>query len=328
VMEMVLAEPAAARLAIVESLTLGAAGVAERERASEAFELMVRQSFEHSPSDYEVGAATVRAITAGLRGVVYRRLRAGEPEQLPALVPDLVDWALGYQGPESEIERRAAAAAAEPRPSTRAGDEVPWTESPDSRRSRAELTQRERIVRAAGRLVIAKGFEALSIPAISNASGTSNQTFYEHFSNKREAFLAAFEESAATGLAATASAFEELGDRPEAVGAAIRAMLEHITANEHFARITFFDLQTAGPLALDYADLVMDSFTAFLQPDRAPSELGAPLPEGVLQAIGSGVWAVIQHEIVAGRLGTLPDMAPQITRVVSSPFGRNAESTA
>ena len=44
-MELVVREPGAARLAAVESLTLGAAGVAPRERALEAFELMIRQSF-------------------------------------------------------------------------------------------------------------------------------------------------------------------------------------------------------------------------------------------------------------------------------------------
>ena len=45
-------------------------------------------------------------------------------------------------------------------------------------------------------------------------------------------------------------------------------MLEHVAGHELFARLTFFDLQTAGPVALDRADAVMDSFTAFLQPGR------------------------------------------------------------
>ena len=101
-------------------------------------------------------------------------------------------------------------------------------------------------MRAVGRLVADKGFESLSIPAVSATAGTSNQTFYEHFGNKREAFLAAFDASAADGLAATTDAFESQAERPEAVGAGLRAMLEHIAGNELFARFTFFDLQTAG----------------------------------------------------------------------------------
>jgi AcrR family transcriptional regulator len=321
-MRLTVSEPEAAMLTAVESLTLGAAGVAHRERGSEAFEIMIRQSFDHSPSPREVPATTIRAIASGIRGVVYRRLRAGKVDELPGLVDELVDWALGYQEPDSQAVVRAAAAAEKPQPGAAqgTGNELDWKEPPDSARSRAELTQRDRIIRAVGQLVVEKGYETLSIPAISAKAGTSNPTFYEHFSNKREAFLAAFDVSAAEGLYATANAFEAAGDRPEAVGAAIRAMLEHIAGNELFARLTFFDLQTAGPVALDRADAVMDSFTAFLQPGVAPAGIDAPVPPAVLEAVGSGAWSVIQHELVLGNTDSLPELAPELVRVVLTPF--------
>jgi AcrR family transcriptional regulator len=321
-MGLVVREPDAAKLAMVESLTLGAAGVAHRERGSEAFEVMIRQSFDRSPAKDEVAATTVRAIASGIRGVVYRRLRSGDVEELPGLVDELVDWALGYQQPDSEVVKLAAEAAAEPQ--TEAVDteeeELDWKEPPDSTRSRSELTQRERIVRAVGQLVVENGYETLSIPAISSRAGTSNQTFYEHFSNKREAFLAAFDTSAGEGLIATTKAFEAAGDSPRAVGAGLRAMLEHIAAHELFARLTFFDLQTAGPVALDRADAVMDSFTAFLRPGFAPKGIGGPVPDAVLQAVGSGVWSVIQHELVRENTESLPELGPELVRIVLTPF--------
>jgi AcrR family transcriptional regulator len=319
-MELTVDEPDAATLATVESLSLGAVGVAHRERGSEALEALIRQSFEHAPAKRDVPEATVRAIAAGIRGVVYRRLRDGHPEQLPALVDELVRWALGYLQPDSEAVTRAAKAAEIPRleAAEGAGEELDWTEPPDSRRSRAELTQRERIIRAIGRLVVEKGYETLSIPAISATAGTSNQTFYEQFGNKREAFLAAFDLSAAEGLSATTKAFESEGDRPEAIGAAIRAMLEHTAGNELFARLTFFDLQTAGPAALDRADAAMDSFTAFLRPGAAPKGIGQASPV-TLQAVGSGAWAVIQHELARGNADSLPELAPELARIVLTP---------
>jgi AcrR family transcriptional regulator len=321
-MRLTVSEPEAAMLTAVESLTLGAAGVAHRERGSEAFETMIRQSFDHSPSTREVPAATTRAIASGIRGVVYRRLRAGKVEELPGLVDELVDWALGYQEPDSQTVVRAVAAAAEPQPKAAegTGTELDWKEPPDSPRSRAELTQRERIIRAVGQLVVGKGYETLSIPAISAKAGTSNQTFYEHFSNKREAFLAAFDVSAAEGLFATANAFEAAGDRPEAVGAAVRALLEYIAGNELFARLTFFDLQTSGPVALDRADAVMDSFTGFLKPGVAPQGAEEPVATAVLEAVGSGAWSVIQHELVLGNNESLPNLAPELVRIVLTPF--------
>src|SRR4029077_3226395 len=62
-------QPAAASLAAVESLTLGAAGVEHRERASEQFEVMIAQNFEHSPSPRQMSASTVKAVASGIRGV-------------------------------------------------------------------------------------------------------------------------------------------------------------------------------------------------------------------------------------------------------------------
>jgi AcrR family transcriptional regulator len=323
-MSLAVEEPGAAALTAVESLTLGPAGVAHRERASEGFEALVQQSFDHAPSDHEVSPVTVRAIVAGVRGVAYRRLRAGEAEKLPGLVEVLVDWAISYQRADSEAVTVAAAAAAVPatvRLEAGGDDERPgWEEPPDSALSKTTLTQRERIVRAAARVVVEHGYDALSIPAISAAAGTSNQTFYEHFASKRDAFVAAFEILAADALAFGAAAFEAAPDGPEAIGAGLRALCEHIAGNRIFARLAFFELPTAGPAALDRADAIMDGFTSFLEPEQAPSGIGGPVPSAVLEAIGTGIWSVIQYEIGHGRGDSLPDLAPELSRIALAPL--------
>jgi AcrR family transcriptional regulator len=325
-MDLAVEEPAAASLATVESLTLGRAGVEHRERASRDFETLIQQSYDHSPDPRKVSPLIVRAIVGGIRGVTYRRLRLGRAEELPPLVDALVEWALLFQQPDSEIVRRACARAerepARPDQAQEDGDApLPWDEPPDSPRSRRALSQRERIVRAAARVVTERGYEALSIPAISTAAGVSNQTFYEHFKGKRDAFLAAFDGLAAEALSTGATAFAAEGDRPEAVGAGLRELLEHIAANEQFARLAFFELPTAGPAALDRADATLDSFTAFLGPGVEPGELPGELPQPILEAIATGIWAVLQYEVVRGRRTELPDLAPEIARFALTPFG-------
>jgi AcrR family transcriptional regulator len=47
--DFVIAEPAANSLVLVDSLALGSAGVAHRNGAAEAFDLMYRQSFDQAP---------------------------------------------------------------------------------------------------------------------------------------------------------------------------------------------------------------------------------------------------------------------------------------
>lgn len=323
-MNLVVEEQAAASLAVVESLTLGSAGVAHREQASEIFEEIARQSFESFPELDPVPPVIVRGVLNGVSGVVYRRLRAGRAEELPGLVDLLVDWALTYLQPDSPAVAEAVAAAEQPTAldPERLGDpEKPsWDEPPDSPLSRATLTQRERIVRAAARVVVENGYGALSIPAISAAAGTSNQTFYQHFTSKRDAFLAAFEIVATEALGFALAAFEDAGDSPRAIGAGLRALTEQIGRHYLFARLAFFELPTAGPAALDRADAIMDNVTAFLSPDLAPSGIGGPVSPTTLEAIGTGIWSVIQREIANDRVDSLPELAPEITRLALAPL--------
>lgn len=329
-MDIAVAEPDAAAFAAVESLTLGAAGVAHRERASEGFEALVQQSFDHSPSDVAVSAVTVRATVAGIRGVAYRRLRAGDAAALPGLAAELVDWALSYQQPETGAVALAMAAASEPasampEPEGAAASKPDWEEPPDSTLSKETLTQRERIVRGAARVVVERGYEALSLPTIAAAAGTSNQTFYEHFQNKREAFLAAFEIIAAEALESAVVAFSA-ATGPAAVGAGLRALCEYVSGHPTFARLAFFELPTAGPAALDRADQILDAFTSFLDPPAAPEGIGAAPSAVVRQAIGTGIWSAIQHEIEHGRGAELPALAPELARIALAPLGTSTKS--
>jgi AcrR family transcriptional regulator len=318
-MDLALAEPGAARLLTVESLILGTAGVEHRERGTEAFEAMVRQSFDDSPSAVEVSDVVVRVVVAGIRGVIYRQLRAGRLSELPGLVEPLVDWALSYQREPGEPVRQAMKAAKRA-PRAQGKEDLSWKEPPDSQRSRAGLTQRERIIRAAAQAVVKDGYAALRTSAISAAAGVSNQTFYECFKGKDDAFLAAFEVVAGELLQVVGDAFLAAGDRPAAIGAGVRAMTDYFAEHELFARLAFFELTAAGGVALDRADRVLDDFGALLEPQVLPTGLEKPLPPEVLPAITSGVWAAIQHEIVRGRRESLSKLAPEIARIVVQPF--------
>jgi AcrR family transcriptional regulator len=320
-MDLVVSEPQAAALVGVESLTLGAAGVENRERGSAPFEEMVSQSFAHSRSKVVVSATMVRAIVGGMRGVVYHRLRAGTESELPGLVEELVDWALCYQRPPSAALNAAVRAVGEPVEVEGPPDPtVPLSESPSSRRSRRELAQRERILRGAAHVVVDRGYEARSIPTISAAAGTSNLTFYEHFESKRDAFLASFDLAASGALRRAAAAFDSAAGRPESIGTGIRGLLDYIASHELFARLAFFELPTAGPVALDRADETLEAYVAYLRAPLAPEAIGGPVSDVVMEAIATGSWAVLQHEIAHGRRERIAEVGPDLCAVALAPF--------
>jgi AcrR family transcriptional regulator len=302
-------EQGAASLVTVESLTLGAAAVPHRDRASEHFEELIRRRFDESPSTHEVSALTVRGIVAGLRNTSYHHLRDGRGGMLPAAAPRIVEWILCFDRPSGEIARRCAEAASRPaaRPAA--------TPEPDPE----SQSRRDRIVCAAARLGFENGYEALSIPAIASAAGVSNQTFYDQFPGKQEAFLAGFDRLAGQTMELVAAAAGAEDEPPEAVGAGLRALLEHAAEDELFARLAFFELPMAGPAALDQADRTLGGFTAFFSPQVTPPDGGAaPV---ILKAITGGTWAVIQHEIAEGRREQLPELAPELAEFALAPFG-------
>jgi AcrR family transcriptional regulator len=299
-------EQAASALVTVESFTLGPVAVPYRERASERLEEALRRAFDESPSSYRASPLTVRGIVEGIRTCVYHHLRAGIGAQLPAAAEPIVEWTMCFDRPPGEkAQRGAAVARREPR-------------RPQPRQDDEPQGKRERIVSAATRLGYEKGYEALSIPGISAAAGVSNQTFYEHFPGKQEAFLAGFDLLAEDALRVIAAATEGETERPEAVAAGLRALLDHAAGDELFARMAFFDLPMAGPAALDHADRVLGAFISFLGPTPPPD--GKAVPAVILEAIGGGTWGVIQHEIAAGRRRQLPEIAPESAEFAIAPF--------
>ncbi|MDX6703646.1 MAG: hypothetical protein QOF26_3872 [Baekduia sp.] len=84
------AEPAFARMCIVEVLGSGPRGLARRDAAIEAFFPIVDQLPRSQPgADRWLSAMTPAFVTGGILEVVYAAIRRGETATLPDLEPDL-----------------------------------------------------------------------------------------------------------------------------------------------------------------------------------------------------------------------------------------------
>jgi AcrR family transcriptional regulator len=325
--ELMAAMPAASSLVLVDSLSLGVAGAERREGAMVGIEEVLRESFAEGDAEAgEVSELAVRGIAGGLRRIAYRSLRDGRPELFAGHAEELVEWALGYARSDCGAKRSApfaqAPSVAGPTRQADGGDEQEpgWDEPPSSAASRRALTQRERIARAVARLAAAKGYASLSVPAISGEAGVSNQTFYQEFAGKQEAFLEAFDTLAEEALEQAVPAFQAEGEWARAVGAGLGELLRFLATNPLFARLAFFELPAAGLIGLDHADGVSKRFTAFLGPAAIPAGTEAP-PEAVVDAISGGIFTLIQHEVSHGRTVALPGLGPEIVFFALAPYG-------
>ncbi|HWH94101.1 MAG TPA: TetR/AcrR family transcriptional regulator [Baekduia sp.] len=110
------AEPAFARMCIVEVLGSGPTGLARRDAAIEAFFPVVDQIPRSQPdAARRLSDLTPMFVTGGILEVVYATIRRGETASLPDLEPDLMRLAFRAYLYPKEWESRARAREADAR---------------------------------------------------------------------------------------------------------------------------------------------------------------------------------------------------------------------
>lgn len=300
-------QPKAAKLMTTESFAPGAAAVPHRNRFLSFLEEAAAEAL--GPAALEGDDPLPRAIAGGICHAAYAGMRDGRPEALMEERENLLDWALSYRDAGSPPEL----------PSVDVWDSrPPGTMGHD---------RRELIGLAAVEVAAERGYGALTIPLVSARAAISNQTFYEHFAGKEEAFLAGFDALTAEVRDATAAAFTAMGGWAEGIVAATRTLLERISGDDLLAAAAMFELPTLGTDVLASRGLIRNSLGPLLGPDvgRDGVRVLSPL---VVEAIVGGIATVIQLELTAGRATELPALAPRLAQFALVPCQGMAEARA
>lgn len=295
-------QPAAARMCLVESYAAGEAGLAPLRQATEELGDLAGMAFDRMPGREGMPPELASAIGGGFHRVLYRRLHTHREQELPALVPELWDWAMRYPTPPQPLrlrERRPAAA--------------------DSSPSTFDAGQRElRIVHAFAGVVAEKGYAATKIADIAAAASISQSTFYAHFEDKREALTTALDYSGAQLTAATLPAVRRAPDWPEAIRVAYGAMCGFLAAEPTFARLRSVAVYEVGPDAIEQRDAAGGEILTKVLPP--PSEGGPATTPLVEEAILGAVYAVLRDHVREVGPESLPGLAPLLTYVTLAPL--------
>lgn len=119
-------------------------------------------------------------------------------------------------------------------------------------------SQRRRILVAVAETMAHKGYVATTVADVLKAAGVSRETFYQQFSSKQDAFMAAFDAAAALLLDQTLarSGSTDLATHTAAAGPlerfdrALGAYLDGLAAEPAFARTFLVEVYAAGPEAI------------------------------------------------------------------------------
>jgi len=183
-------------------------------------------------------------------------------------------------------------------------------------------SQRGRLLEAMAHAVAEKGYGAASVADVIGRAGVSRKTFYVHFRDKLDCFLAAYDVGVEVLLATVRAAGEGEGDPLAVARARTRAYLQALAAEPDFARTFLLEVSAAGPEALARRRDVHRQF-ADLSRELVESVPGAPELPGELYLASVGATnEVVSAWVVADRAAELPALEDVLVHIQLSLLGR------
>jgi AcrR family transcriptional regulator len=167
--------------------------------------------------------------------------------------------------------------------------------------------------------VAAKGYAGTTVADVVGGAGVSRKTFYEHFRDKEDCFLAAFDAGVQLLVDAVERAtLDAEGEWREHIRAGVRAYLSALSAAPDFARTFLIEVLAAGPHALERRAEVHGRFAELLKtlhesyradhPEEIPQ-----LPDEVFIAVVGAVNELVSDRVRKGRTADLPELEPVIS---------------
>jgi AcrR family transcriptional regulator len=196
--------------------------------------------------------------------------------------------------------------------------------------SREEVadSQRTRLLRATVELGAERGFASLTLTDIVGRAGVARSTFYEHFSDKEQGFLAAFDYAAERVLERVLSLGPPpTGDHPTPVHAYIAQLLDLCLEEPGLVRLVAADAETLGPAAANRQRAIrgriadgLVGLRDFLRSDQP--EL-TPITHTRALAIVGAITEVLKHSFytsgVSGLRALEPELAAAVLALVEAP---------
>jgi AcrR family transcriptional regulator len=324
VLERVAAEPAAARVVLVEALAAGPAVRAEHDRQIDALE----RSIEGFLSRDQRLQITATALLGGVAGTISMQVVGGEAESLPALREDLLAWVDAHALHGEAVRwsedrwRQMVAWLPGPHPSPRpeSAGLLPRGRGALPEADAAKL-RHSRILLATARATAERGYAEMTVADIVATARVTRGAFYSHFRNKEAAFLAAQALALQESIGIAASAFFASSEWPERVWGASAGLLGYVASHPDLAWLGIVEAHAVGASAINRQHDARSAYAVFLEEGyRAAEGDGRSVPRVASDAIAWAVFALLRREVVKGRTSRIVETLPQVVYVILAPF--------
>jgi AcrR family transcriptional regulator len=185
--------------------------------------------------------------------------------------------------------------------------------------------QRERLIAAMLNATSELGYRETNVQDVIERAGVSRPTFYEHFANKEDCFLAAFDTSAARLRKKVAAATRKGGEVwRDRIRYGLEALLRFMTSERDTARALVVEARAASPSATLRRVELLDHFSACLE-EQAEELLSDPPSSSVAApAIVGGVESVLYSRLCKSEFEEIEGLLPSLMYFVVLPYEGHA----
>jgi AcrR family transcriptional regulator len=180
--------------------------------------------------------------------------------------------------------------------------------------------QRERMLLAVAEAVAEQGYATTTVADIIARARLSRRTFYEHFADKEECFLAAYDTVVEQLLAAVGHAYEQGETWPRKVHDGLETFLGYLASEPAFARMCIVEVIAAGPEARARRDAATRVFVDFLEPGRKEAPDGVVVPALASEIVVGGIYEIIYTRLLRNAADELIEMLPELLYCALVPY--------
>lgn len=190
-------------------------------------------------------------------------------------------------------------------------------------REAVRQSQRDRMVEAMVDSVASSSYAETTVADVIGQAGVSRATFYEHFRDKEDCFIAAYTNVMQGMLGAVAGAFASF--EPETpwvdrVRVALGALFGFIGSNPVAARVGIVEAFGAGSEARNHYQEAVSAFFPFLDEGRQVSPEGDRIPPETARIVVGGISALMYRRASEGEAELLGDDLPAAVYLATVPY--------
>ncbi|HWM55909.1 MAG TPA: TetR/AcrR family transcriptional regulator [Solirubrobacterales bacterium] len=181
-------------------------------------------------------------------------------------------------------------------------------------------SKRQRILEGMLEAVGSVGYDAASVRTVLGKTGLYRQAFYDHFADKDECYLEAFDfgvERLETLVVGAATGEESWQAK---LRAGLGALLDALDEEPDIGRALVVEVHAAGAEALAKRTEAMGRIAGFVDQARAEAEESESPPSIAPEGIVAGIHAVVHSRLATGADGGFRELLPEFMYFAVLPY--------